>query len=93
MAREKKGERGRDEAEAPPTPPISESSGDEQFQNNAPSTTSSVTRELLPPSTTIPREVLEEDKKTPDGWLARDNRLIRLTGVSYSKVRKSDIRY
>lgn len=35
----------------------------------------------LPPPTTIPSRVLDLDIKTPDGWLARDPRLIRLTGV------------
>lgn len=35
----------------------------------------------LPPHTSEPTQVLEQDKKTPDQWLARDPRLIRLTGV------------
>lgn len=35
----------------------------------------------LPPPTTVPTRVLDVDLKTPDSWLARDPRLIRLTGV------------
>jgi nitrate reductase (NAD(P)H) len=35
----------------------------------------------LPPESDAPTEVLEIDKKTPDSWLPRDPRLIRLTGV------------
>ena len=35
----------------------------------------------LPPPSASPTDVLETDKKTPDGWLPRDPRLIRLTGV------------
>lgn len=35
----------------------------------------------LPPKTTIPSEVLDVDKKTPDYHVPRDPRLIRLTGV------------
>ena len=35
----------------------------------------------LPPPTTLPTEVLELDKKTPDAHVPRDPRLIRLTGV------------
>lgn len=35
----------------------------------------------LPPPTTIPTEVLDIDKKTPDSHVPRDPRLIRLTGI------------
>ena len=35
----------------------------------------------LPPPTSIPTEILEVDKKTPDAHVPRDPRLIRLTGV------------
>jgi nitrate reductase (NAD(P)H) len=35
----------------------------------------------LPPPTTIPTEVLDVDKKTPDAHVPRDPRLIRLTGI------------
>ena len=35
----------------------------------------------LPPPTITPREILDVDKKTPDAHVARDPRLIRLTGV------------
>jgi nitrate reductase (NAD(P)H) len=34
-----------------------------------------------PPATTIPTEILDVDKKTPDAHVPRDPRLIRLTGV------------
>lgn len=35
----------------------------------------------LPPPSQRPNAVLDADKKTPDSWLPRDPRLIRLTGV------------
>ena len=35
----------------------------------------------LPPSSTRPTQVLDVDLKTPDAHVARDPRLIRLTGV------------
>ena len=35
----------------------------------------------LPPPTTIPTQVLDVDKPTPDSHVPRDPRLIRLTGV------------
>jgi nitrate reductase (NAD(P)H) len=35
----------------------------------------------LPSETNIPTEVLDIDKKTPDAYVPRDPRLIRLTGV------------
>jgi nitrate reductase (NAD(P)H) len=35
----------------------------------------------LPPPTTIPSQVLDVDKATPDAHVPRDSRLIRLTGV------------
>ncbi|KAF7187572.1 Nitrate reductase [NADPH] [Pseudocercospora fuligena] len=60
---------------APPTPPDSGSekadSESESVDNDFP----------LPPPSSEPTEVIEIDKKTPDGWLPRDPRLIRLTGV------------
>lgn len=59
----------------PPTPPVSD--------DNA-STTSSQTEDVeipLPPPTEVPTQVLDQDKKTPDAHVARDPRLIRLTGV------------
>ncbi|KAM3423782.1 Nitrate reductase [Cercospora zeina] len=66
----------------PPTPPDSQSehSGSEKAD------TESIHKNTgadfpLPPPTVEPTEVLEVDKKTPDGWLPRDPRLIRLTGV------------
>lgn len=58
--------------ELPPSPPgteenVSESSDEVDIP--------------LPPTTNIPTKVLEIDKKTPDAHVARDPRLIRLTGV------------
>lgn len=61
----------------PPTPPrtednISERSiSSEEPEVNIP----------LPPLTSLPTEVLDTDKKTPDAHVPRDPRLIRLTGT------------
>lgn len=61
----------------PPTPPDSDN---EKAESD--STCEKATPEFpLPPQTSQPTQVLEQDKKTPDSWLARDPRLIRLTGV------------
>lgn len=60
----------------PPTPPDTE--------DNASTSSSSSSTDVsfpLPPPTTIPTEVLDQDKKTPDDHVPRDPRLIRLTGV------------
>jgi nitrate reductase (NAD(P)H) len=69
----------------PPTPPATIRSGSTSDSEDASTSTISATTDddqlPLPPPTTIPTEVLETDKKTPDGWLPRDPRLIRLTGV------------
>ena len=35
----------------------------------------------LPPVSTVPTEILDVDRKTPDAHVPRDSRLIRLTGV------------
>ena len=62
----------------PPTPPDSEQS-DEDISRSSPAIR---TPEFcLPPETSEPTEILEADQKTPDRWLPRDSRLIRLTGV------------
>ena len=55
----------------PPTPPETEA-GD--------ATASDPTAIPLPPPSFNPTEVLKDDKGTPDGWIPRDPRLIRLTG-------------
>ena len=56
----------------PPSPPQTEDNDSESSEEvDIP----------LPPPTTIPTEVLEVDKKTPDAHVPRDPRLIRLTGV------------
>ena len=56
----------------PPSPPPTEENGSESSEEvDIP----------LPPPTTIPTEVLDLDKKTPDAHVPRDPRLIRLTGV------------
>ncbi len=60
----------------PPTPPISD--------DNASISGESQSDEVeipLPPPTSIPNQVLDQDKKTPDAHVPRDPRLIRLTGV------------
>ena len=61
-----------DTARFPPSPPDTE---DNDSQN------SDTFEYPLPPPTTIPIQVLEIDKKTPDRHVPRDPRLIRLTGV------------
>ena len=56
----------------PPSPPQTEENGSESSEEaDIP----------LPPPTTIPTEILDVDKKTPDAHVPRDPRLIRLTGV------------
>ncbi|KAK3670365.1 hypothetical protein LTR78_009718 [Recurvomyces mirabilis] len=67
-------------ADLPPTPPESEHSDTERQDSNETLKTVGVDI-ALPPPTSPPIAVLEPDKKTPDGWLPRDPRLIRLTGV------------
>jgi len=62
--------------EFPPSPP--ESTYAEKYDDS--SETSDASGFPLPPPTT-PQEVLEVDKKTDDSHVARDPRLIRLTGV------------
>ena len=58
--------------ELPPSPPQTEENGSESSDEvDIP----------MPPSTTIPTETLDIDKKTPDAHVPRDPRLIRLTGV------------
>lgn len=79
MARDAKGE-GDYGGPLPPTPPDSEQSDEEKSEHDSPR--ESEVNYPLPPSTIIPTEILDSDKKTPDEWLARDPRLIRLTGVS-----------
>src|SRR5204863_6132995 len=56
----------------PPTPPDTEDNE---------STASDYWKFPLPPPSTEPAEVLDIDKDTPDYHVARDPRLIRLTGV------------
>ncbi|WPG97850.1 Nitrate reductase [Acrodontium crateriforme] len=77
-AMEEQGYDGQESIELPPTPPqskpVSEKAESETHE----------TPEVeipLPPPSIEPTEVLNVDKKTPDGWLPRDPRLIRLTGV------------
>lgn len=60
----------------PPTPPESDLSDTEKSSSRVESTDFP-----LPPVSSRPTEVLQLDQKTPDGWLPRDPRLIRLTGV------------
>ena len=58
----------------PPTPPATDDSVSDHSEEAEPNI-------ALPPPTTIPTEVLDIDKKTPDAHVPRDPRLIRLTGV------------
>ncbi|CAK3810871.1 Nitrate reductase [NADPH] [Lecanosticta acicola] len=69
-------------SDLPLTPPDSdlERSDSENAERERPSGATHVDFPL-PPSTTIPTNILEPDQKTPDRWLARDPRLIRLTGA------------
>ncbi|KAF2768282.1 nitrate reductase [Teratosphaeria nubilosa] len=60
----------------PPTPP--ESDSDKDSESGCGDENVDIP---LPPPSSVPNEVIEIDKKTPDGWLPRDPRLIRLTGV------------
>ena len=80
MARDGKRQRSTAPLASLPTPPDSEHS-DEDKSDRPLSRTASAEQYPLPPPATEPTEVLEQDKKTPDGWLPRDPRLIRLTGV------------
>lgn len=62
----------------PPTPPETDFDSDDSK-----STTSTAASELdvpLPPPS-LPQQVLDVDKPTPDAHVPRDPRLIRLTGV------------
>nr|OQO29815.1 Nitrate reductase [NADPH] [Rachicladosporium sp. CCFEE 5018] len=70
-------------ADLPPSPPDSEHSDSEKAEADTQQLTTrpSHTDFPLPPTSTEPTAVLEPDKKTPDSWLPRDPRLIRLTGV------------
>ncbi|KAK5165365.1 uncharacterized protein LTR77_008894 [Saxophila tyrrhenica] len=67
-------------ADLPPTPPDSEDGGPEKAGTEI-AASSSTPSFPLPPPTSTPTQVLDPDKKTPDSWLPRDPRLIRLTGV------------
>lgn len=59
----------------PPSPPATDNSVSEE------STEGAFVDIPLPPPTTIPTDVLDIDKNTPDCLVPRDPRLIRLTGV------------
>jgi nitrate reductase (NAD(P)H) len=65
----------------PPTPP--ETIVDGEDTNSVESTSDSKEQfdVPLPPPSTAPTQVLDLDKPTPDSHVARDPRLIRLTGV------------
>jgi nitrate reductase (NAD(P)H) len=61
----------------PPTPPETVIGDDNKSTTSA----SSEPDFALPPPSTVPTKVLDADKPTPDAHVARDPRLIRLTGV------------
>jgi hypothetical protein len=63
-------------ADFPPTPPESDLSDTEKTTSKTEST-----QFPLPPPSHPPTEINPLDHKTPDGWLPRDSRLIRLTGA------------
>jgi nitrate reductase (NAD(P)H) len=67
----------------PPTPPDSDLSDNEKQlkEEHSVNAALAVPEFPLPPPSKEPTEVIEIDKKTPDKWLPRDPRLIRLTGV------------
>ncbi|KAK3071444.1 hypothetical protein LTR53_008614 [Teratosphaeriaceae sp. CCFEE 6253] len=65
----------------PPTPPDSDTHSDTEKAETEESQHYAEVDIPLPPPTQPPTEILEPDKKTPDHWLPRDPRLIRLTGV------------
>ena len=66
----------------PPTPPDSEIDHENILTPEAAAATTIKSFDYpLPPRASAPTCVLEADKKTPDSWLPRDPRLIRLTGV------------
>ncbi|KAL2038025.1 hypothetical protein N7G274_009245 [Stereocaulon virgatum] len=63
---------GKKHEELPPSPPQTEENDSESSEEvDIP----------LPPPTSMPMEILDVDKKTPDAHVPRDPRLIRLTGV------------
>lgn len=65
----------------PPTPPNSDTHSDSGKERLEGLEASQKFTFPLPPLSSPPTTVLEPDKKTPDSWLPRDPRLIRLTGV------------
>lgn len=67
----------------PPSPPESDHSDYEKAECQAFETSDDLPAVdiPLPPPSQRPTAVLDVDKKTPDKWLPRDPRLIRLTGV------------
>jgi nitrate reductase (NAD(P)H) len=64
-------------ADFPPTPPDSEDSSDTERSTSKLESLGFA----LPPKSTPPTQINPLDNKTPDAWLPRDPRLIRLTGA------------
>jgi len=64
----------------PPTPPETDNSSDNQSSSSK-SCDGNDTDIPLPPASSPPTRVLSADRNTPDRWIPRDPRLIRLTGV------------
>lgn len=64
----------------PPTPPETDNSSDNQSSSSK-SCDGNDTDIPLPPASSPPTKVLSVDRNTPDRWIPRDPRLIRLTGV------------
>lgn len=83
ITQEERNQLRRISVDLPPTPPDSDSNSDtEKADAESDDSYRQPEAEIcLPPSSSPPTQVLDVDKKTPDNWLPRDPRLIRLTGV------------
>ena len=80
ITQEEKTQLRRVSADIPPTPPDSDNNSETDKAEGDDSHILAVADIPLAPPSNPPTEVLEIDKKTPDSWLPRDPRLIRLTG-------------
>ena len=67
--------------ELPPTPPETVIDGEDVKSVKSIDNSKEQLGVPLPPPSTAPTQVLDVDKPTPDSHVARDPRLIRLTGV------------
>jgi len=82
ITQEEKKQLRRMPVDLPPTPPDSDNNSDVEKTDSDEEEEQLKPDDIpLPPPTSPPTQVLDIDKKTPDSWLPRDPRLIRLTGV------------